>query len=171
MQTLISWTEHPDFKVKYFSGTAAYRNTFELSPDVCAADQAVYLSLGEVHEMAEVILNGKSLGVLWKAPFRLNISGSVRIGKNMLEVRVTNLWHNRLIGDEQFPSDFQIATKKRNGNKQWPDGFPDLSQRDEKCRVTFSTAKRKDADQPLRPSGLIGPVRIQVVEKRVLAVE
>lgn len=172
LEKLISWTEHPDFDVKYFSGTATYRNAFELSPDACAADKAVYLSLGEVHEMAEVILNGKSLGVLWKAPFRLDISKYVKVGSNKLELRVTNIWANRLIGDARFPPEFKVGKGNKNyGVKKWPAWFPDFSQRKEKRRVTFSTAEPKRANQRLSPSGLIGPVRIQVVEKQMLATE
>ena len=101
LEKLISWTEHPNPGVKYFSGTATYRRKFDLSAKDVAKDCGLYLDLGRVDVIAEAILNGHNLGILWKPPFRADITGVIHTGANDLEVRVVNLWPNRLIGDEQ----------------------------------------------------------------------
>ena len=122
---LISWPEHSDTGIKYFSGTATYRKTIAIPADCLAANRTLLLDLGRVKEIAEVKLNGKDLGILWKSPFRVDITGAAKAGDNELEVRVTNLWPNRLIGDEQLPDD-----REWNGIhlKTWPqwllDGKP-----------------------------------------------
>ncbi|MEI6604519.1 MAG: glycosyl hydrolase, partial [Verrucomicrobiota bacterium] len=103
---LFSWPEHPDAAIRYFSGTAIYRKSFELPPAHSnTADRCLLLDLGRVEVIAEVMLNGKDLGILWKTPFQVDVTAAARPGANDLEVRVTNLWPNRLIGDEQFPDD------------------------------------------------------------------
>ena len=93
--------------------------------------------MGDVKNLAEVIVNGKSLGILWKKPFRIDVTEALNTGENTLEVKVTNLWVNRLIGDQQ----------------------PDV-----KNKITFTTMPFYRADSPLLPSGLLGPVKI--LEKR-----
>ena len=132
---LESWTENADSGIKYFSGTATYRTTFKVPKFHYNA--ALELDLGEVKNLAEVIVNGKSLGILWKKPFRVDVTEALNTGENTLEVKVTNLWVNRLIGDQQ----------------------PDV-----KNKITFTTMPFYRADAPLLPSGLLGPVKI--LEKR-----
>ena len=110
LDRLISWTEHPDPGVKYFSGTATYRNRFTLPEGMLGSDRRLYLDLGHVCVIAEVVLNGKDLGVLWKPPFIVDVTDTVTAGNNDLEIRVVNLWPNRLIGDEQLPEDCEWAT-------------------------------------------------------------
>jgi hypothetical protein len=105
LEHLISWTAHPDPGVRYFSGTAEYALEFELPPELCGPDRVPVLDLGDVRVIAEVTLDDRPLGVWWKPPFRADVTGIVRPGKNSLRVRVTNLWVNRLIGDEQYPDD------------------------------------------------------------------
>ncbi|HLK61758.1 MAG TPA: glycosyl hydrolase, partial [Chthonomonadaceae bacterium] len=100
---LISWTEHSNPGVKYFSGSADYETTFDAPADLFAKGRALYLDLGTVKNFAEVWINGVKRDVLWKPPFRLDVTGLVHPGRNTLRVRVTNLWPNRLIGDEQYP--------------------------------------------------------------------
>jgi len=156
LNKLISWTEHPEAGVKYFSGTATYRKTFSLA-EAPAANQRVFLDLGQLKNIAEVKLNGKDLGILWKPPFRIEVTDAARVGENELEVRVTNLWPNRLIGDEQLPDD-----REWNGIqlKTWPqwllDGKPSPT-----GRFTFTTWHHwTKTDEPL-PSGLLGPVLLR----------
>lgn len=117
--------------VKYFSGTATYTKTFSL-PAGIAANRRLLLDLGRVGDIAEVRVNGQVVGTAWHAPFRLDIGKAVRRGSNTVEIKVANLWVNRLIGDVQ-PG----ATK-----------------------VTFTTMPTYTASAPLRPSGLIGPVAL-----------
>lgn len=96
---LISWTESPDVGVKYFSGTAVYTKTIKVSSDFLKPGHRCTLDLGKVGVLAEVKLNGKNLGILWKRPFVADVTEALRAGDNLLEIQVTNLWVNRLIGD------------------------------------------------------------------------
>jgi hypothetical protein len=98
---LSSWSESSDPGVKYFSGTAAYTKTFEAPGSWFRKSARMWLDLGSVKNLAEVSLNGKPLGIVWKTPFRVDATGVLRRGPNSLEVKVTNLWVNRLIGDQQ----------------------------------------------------------------------
>ncbi|HRI61075.1 MAG TPA: glycosyl hydrolase, partial [Saprospiraceae bacterium] len=91
---LISWTENADPGIKYFSGTATYRNSVRI--EKLNAGSRVLLDLGEVKNLAEVLVNGKNLGILWKTPFKIDITGALKNGENQLEIRVTNVWVNRL---------------------------------------------------------------------------
>ncbi|TAN38242.1 MAG: hypothetical protein EPN23_02810 [Verrucomicrobia bacterium] len=155
LDKLISWTEHPDAGVKYFSGTATYRKNLEFKPQNLKSK--IFLDLGLLKNIAEVKLNGHDLGILWKPPFRIEVTDALRDGQNELEVRITNLWPNRLIGDEQLPDD-----REWNGIqlKKWPPwvlaGKPSPT-----GRFTFTTWHHwTQADQPL-PSGLFGPVLLR----------
>lgn len=128
-EKLTSWSENTEGSIKYFSGTATYQNTFKINK---LDKKASYeIDLGDVKNIAEVIVNGKNMGIAWKKPFKLNITEGVKTGDNVLEIKVTNLWVNRLIGDAQ----------------------PDV-----KAKTTFTTMPFYRADAPLLPSGLMGPV-------------
>lgn len=155
---LTSWTEHSNDEICYFSGTASYTRKFQISKNLLSSNHTLELDLGNVQVIAEVILNGKNLGVLWKAPFRVNIDKAVKHGDNTLKVKVTNLWPNRLIGDEQFALDY-----KRRGNniKQWPDWLNNPSERPTK-RSTLPAYIHWHKNDQLLPSGLRGPVKIVV---------
>jgi hypothetical protein len=131
--TLKSWSDAGDAGVKYFSGTATYTATLQAPPMWFGSSARVWLDLGKVMNVAEVILNGKNLGVAWKAPFRVDMTSALKPGANQLQVKVTNLWVNRLIGDQQ----------------------PGVTQ-----KYTFTTQAFYRADAPLLPSGLLGPVRV-----------
>ncbi len=162
LDKLCSWSEHPDAGVRYFSGTAEYAKTFQIPAELLAADRGLYLDLGAVAVIAEVRLNGRSLGVLWKPPYRVEIAAAARPGKNELEVRVTNLWVNRMIGDEQLPDD---CDRYPAGNlKAWPkwleQGKPSPT-----GRIAFSSWKLWKKDSPLQESGLLGPVRLQATKR------
>jgi hypothetical protein len=99
---LISLHKHSDRGVKYFSGTAVYKKTFSIANKL-AGSKRWLLDLGRVEVIAEVNVNGKDFGTLWTRPYQVDVTDSLRKGLNKLEVRVTNLWPNRLIGDEQLP--------------------------------------------------------------------
>ncbi|MCW3051962.1 MAG: putative glycosylhydrolase, partial [Chthonomonadales bacterium] len=154
---LISWTEHSDPGVKYFSGSAEYEIAFEAPRDLFAKDRALSLDLGVVKNFAEVTLNGSHRDLLWKPPFRLDVTGLVHPGKNTLKVRITNLWPNRLIGDEQYPPEVEW-----NGEaiKAWPQWLVEGKPRPKSPRITWTTWHVFQKDSPLYPSGLIGPVTL-----------
>lgn len=148
---LVDWSQHPAAGIKYYSGAATYRTTFS-SKKVKA-----YLDLGRVEIAAEVTLNGKTLGTLWKPPYRVDISDALQDGANTLEVKVVNLWINRLIGDEQLAED---CDRNADGTlKSWPQWLLD-GKSSPTSRFTFSTWKLWKKDDPLVASGLIGPVRV-----------
>ncbi|HTL54319.1 MAG TPA: glycosyl hydrolase [Candidatus Limnocylindrales bacterium] len=154
---LTDWAQHRNPTVKYFSGTAAYRKSFSASDSLFAKRQRLYLNLGRVEVLAQVFLNGKNLGVLWKPPFQVEIGSILRPGQNQLEIRVVNLWVNRMVGDEQLAED---SERNPEGTlKQWPQwlqqGLPSPT-----GRFSFTTWRLWKKDSPLQPSGLIGPVRI-----------
>ena len=136
---LASYTENTDAGIKYFSGTASYTKTITAPADWIKKDEELWLNLGDVKNLAEVIVNGKSLGILWKAPFRINISSALKPGENTLVVKVTNLWVNRLIGDAQ----------------------PNVIN-----KITYTTMPFYQANSKLLPSGLLGPVKIMAVNRK-----
>ena len=106
LDQLASWTENQNAGVKYFSGTATYIKDIDMPPALSGSDSAVTLDLGQVKNIAEVFVNGERCGgTLWKPPFRADITHALKPGWNRLEIRVTNLWPNRMIGDEQEPDD------------------------------------------------------------------
>jgi hypothetical protein len=155
---LISWPESTNDNVRYFSGTATYTKEFKVSKKLMKENNSLELDLGSVKEIAEVIVNGQNLGILWKPPFRVNMDKAVKQGVNTIEVRVTNLWPNRLIGDEQLPLDYE---RKGNRIKQWPDWLINDTERPTQ-RTTFPAYKHWEKESELLPSGLLGPVRIVV---------
>jgi hypothetical protein len=159
---LISWSDASDAGVRYFSGTANYRTTFG-SPKM-NSDCRMFLDLGRVEVIAEVWLNGKALGTFWKPPFVSDITGLLRSEANELEVRVTNLWPNRLIGDEQFPDDCSRDGEWKSGViPVMPAWLKKGTPRPESRRLTFCTWKHWHKDDALPPSGLLGPVTLRQV--------
>ena len=163
---LISWAEHENKGIKYFSGTATNTIKFDLPNGFLKNNQQVWLDLGKVAVIAEVRVNGKDLGTLWHKPFRVEVSKALRKGTNTLEVDVTNLWINRLIGDEQHPADckYEDVDMKWYTNKaltEWPEWITSGKERPVKERITFTTWKHWNAGDKLQPSGLIGPVTLQ----------
>jgi len=155
LDSLISWTVHADKGVKYFSGTATYRTTFAAPPRPASPAPRIVLDLGDVRFFADVKLNGRDLGILWKPPFRVDVTGALREGDNELEVRVTNLWPNRLIGDEFLPEDCEWPV--HGALKAWPDWFAKKQPRTS-GRITFTTWRHWTKDDPPIESGLLGPV-------------
>jgi hypothetical protein len=133
LDRLTSWCDSSDPGVKYFAGTATYTKTVQVSADWFKSGARLWLDLGNVKNLAQVSVNGKARGILWNTPFRADITDALKPGANAFEVKVTNLWVNRLIGDAQ-PG----VTKK----------------------YTYTTQPFYQADSPLLPSGLLGPVRV-----------
>ncbi|MEO5893434.1 MAG: glycosyl hydrolase, partial [Ferruginibacter sp.] len=132
-----SWTENTDAGIKYFSGTGTYSNTLVADKTWFSKSASLVLDLGDVKNLAEVFVNGKSAGIVWKKPFKIDVAKVLKPGSNTLEIKVTNLWVNRLIGDQQ-PG----ATNT----------------------ITYTTMPFYRATSPLLPSGLFGPVRILSVQ-------
>jgi hypothetical protein len=128
-----SLTDSPDPQRKYFSGTSIYQTSFTL-PAGAKPGMPMKLDLGRVGDVADVLVNGKPAGIAWRPPYEVDVGSLVREGANTVEVRVANLWVNRLVGDAQ----------------------PGVA------KVTFTTMPTYKADAPLRPAGLIGPVTLQV---------
>ncbi len=150
LDKLASLTEQPDEAVKYFSGTAAYQRAFELPADRLATGKRLLLDLGRVEAMADIFLNGKHLGVLWKPPFVLDITSTAKPGMNTLEVRVTGTWRNRLIGDAKYPDGFPAATKV-NGHPQF--------------KPYLSANLKLRPDETPTPFGLLGPVQVRSTQR------
>lgn len=165
---LISWPDSSDLGVRYFSGTATYKAAFRASK--ADSDCRLFLDLGRVEVIAEVWLNGKSLGTFWKPPFVCEVTELLRPEANELEVRVTNLWPNRLIGDEQFPDDCTADGRWKSGEiPALPDWLKNGRTRPETRRLTFCTWKHWGRNDALLPSGLLGPVTLS--QARVLRMD
>jgi hypothetical protein len=162
MPSLMDWKDHADESIKYFSGTATYKKEVIIQEQAINSNTTVMLTLGQVHIVAEVIVNNQKIGTLWTAPFEMDITKFVRSGKNKLEIKVTNLWSNKLIGDECFPANDGGYKLGPHGptNLKMPDWFTNNKPRPAGERTTFTTAPFYTKDDPLMPSGLIGPVKL-----------
>lgn len=156
---LVSFHEvEDDDNVKYFSGTAIYKNTFTLPQEYNSQDICLKLDLGQVFVIAELYVNGDSLGILWNSPYEADITKAVKDGENQIEIRVTNQWVNRLIGDERLPADF-----KAHGihYAEWPGWMQRPEEKRPSGRTTFVAHKHWQATDQLIPAGLVGPVVIR----------
>ncbi len=131
---LEDWSQRSEPGIKVYSGIATYRKTFDLPTPMQLNGRPILLDLGEVHSMARVRLNERDMGVVWCAPWRVDITDAVDTGENRLEIEVANLWPNRLIGDKSAPPNEQVA---------------------------WTTFNPYQADSPLFPSGLLGPVTLK----------
>jgi hypothetical protein len=131
---LVSWPTRPEPGIRFYSGTAVYEKSFALpaSPALPPGD-ALLLDLGNLRELAEIKVNGKSCGIVWCPPFRADISAAVKPGENKLEVEVVNFWPNRIIGDASLPP---------------------------AERFTRTNIRKLTAKTPLEPAGLFGPVQL-----------
>jgi hypothetical protein len=159
---LEDWSQRSEDGVRYYSGTALYRKVITVPPIASGKRCRVFLDLGKVAVMAEVTLNGKNLGILWKPPFRADVTDALNSGDNILELKVVNLWINRQIGDEQLPED---SNRNANGTlKEWPqwleEGKPSPT-----GRFTFASWRLWKKGDPLVESGLLGPVMLQSAER------
>ncbi len=132
-ETLTDWTQRPETGIKYYSGKAIYRKQFDIDESLLASGQRLFIDLGKVMNVAEVRLNGKDLGVVWTAPWRVEITPSIKAKGNRLEIAVVNLWPNRVIGDAALPESQRLTT----------------------------TNVRFPKEMALLESGLLGPVTLQ----------
>ncbi len=137
---LVSWTESPDKNIRHYSGTGTYTKTFDYQKPTDRTAK-VYLDLGQVGKVAELRLNGQSLGIRWTPPYRYDVTDVVKSGENSITIEVVNTWANRIIGDVNEGENYTKTNLKVKGSRGllW-------------------------SETPLLPSGLMGPVEIQVVQ-------
>lgn len=174
---LQSLSRNADAGIRHFSGTATYRRDIEVPAAALRKGRHVYLDLGRVEVLAGVTVNGKDLGVVWKAPYRVDITDAVHAGRNSISVAVSDLWVNRMIADAALPEegkyvdgDWAIGERVGPDGKKvpimtrkitaLPDWYKEGRPKPPGGRVTFSTWTFFDKDEPLVDSGLLGPVRI-----------
>ncbi len=139
LDKLTSWSDSQNKGVKYFSGIGTYTKTIQASPDWFKKGAKLWIDLGDVKNLAEVTVNGKSLGIVWHSPYRVDATSALKSGANEITIKVTNAWVNRLIGDQQ----------------------PDAT-----TKYTFADVKPYKADSRLLESGLLGPVKLERVTTR-----
>ena len=174
-QKLFDWAQSPTPAVKYFSGTATYCNHFTLSSRQLKQNRLV-LHLGEVKNMASVRINDVAFPVMWKTPFLLDITSALHPGNNRIEIDVTNLWPNRMIGDEQEPDDiewseplvYDYSPGKAEAGRYMaaiPTWLQNGEPRPSQGRKTVGCFKFFTKDAPLLPSGLLGPVGVWGIQK------
>lgn len=164
MDTLIPWNEHSNVGIRYYSGTAEYENSFRTPKKFVRSDWFCILELGEVGDIAEVCVNGYKADVIWKYPYRIDITKYMKSGDNTIVIRVTNRWVNRLIGDEKIPADCSYRSVDKGFTEGTLESLPEWlyspSAQGDRKRYTFATWKHYSADDPLTKSGLIGPVQL-----------
>ena len=166
METLRDWTtfgadgDAVSTSLRYFSGTATYRTTFtfpDSSTPSLPHSSTLTLSLGSVSTgVAHVFVNGKDCGVAWCAPWEVDISSAVREGDNEVEIRYTNNWYNRLVGDCFLKPEDRVT---RSTLQYWRQSRKDKTDKNPLHRRTRYSGP--SADDPLQPSGLLGPVSIK----------
>ncbi|UAK23120.1 glycosyl hydrolase [Sphingomonas nostoxanthinifaciens] len=146
MDRLASWTNNTDPAVRYFSGVGTYEKVIDVSRAQLAGAGRLVLDLGAVGEVAEVRIDGKSAGTAWKPPYRVDVTDSLHAGRNRVEIRVANVWRNRLVGDKQPGTKPLAFTNAAAGG-----GFAALG-------------GIIDKDTALSPSGLLGPVKLERID-------
>jgi hypothetical protein len=148
-EELISWSQSDDEGVRFFSGVAAYQKTFTVPAEMTKPGARLFLDLGKVKEVAEIYLSGQGVGIVWKEPFRVEITGAVKAEDNKLVVEVANTWNNRLVGDGRVPQEERFTnTNIVNGPTAWLKPWKDV---------------------PLLESGLMGPVMVYSLREVVLS--
>ncbi len=166
---LEDWIIRPEPGIRYYSGAATYRTSFDLPLVTRIGKKTDYfIDLGIVNHIAKVKLNGKDLGVIWTAPWGINVPWNLlnKTGNN-LEIEVTNVWVNRLVGDEQEPPDAEWAPaalwtlRQAHYLKEFPEWFVKKQPRPSGGRYCFTTWNYFTKDSPLVSSGLLGPVKLQ----------
>ncbi len=148
LNKLISWTDHENKGINYFSGTASYTNSFNISKETLQSQGNIALDLGEVLDVAEVFVNGKSAGIVWTSPFKVNIQNYLHEGENRIEVKITNMWINRLTGDMNLPAGERFCKTNQ-------------------LYITKDRSPIGDETFRVQRAGLIGPVTIAVQLKRI----
>ena len=163
---LISLHLHSLEGLRYFSGTATYTNNFHISKLELSQDRRMYIDLGRLAVIAEIQLNNQNLGILWKPPFRVDVTKALRPGENRLQIQVANLLTNRLIGDEHLPEENEYSKREMlpffgGVIKKLPRWYLEGKPKPPGGRITFATWKHYDKNSPLVESGLIGPVTLR----------
>lgn len=148
--SLFSWPEHSRHEIKYFSGIASYANSFNLPGHMDTSEYHVFINLGKVCELADIYINGKSVAVLWKHPFQVDVTDYIENGTNHLHIEVANLWPNRMIGDFKLPPE---QRKVKSNVVRMPNGW------------SIPLKNLPNEDYGLLPSGLLGPVTISFASK------
>jgi len=143
---LTSWTDSETDGIKYFSGTACYSKTLNINPDQVKEDRRIFIDLGEVKDIAEVFINDQSAGILWKEPYKLDITDYINGGENDLDIEITNMWVNRLTGD----------MLSETGEPYCRTNHPYVRQ--------DNWAGGGDETYRIQKSGLMGPVKISFAE-------
>ncbi|MDR2027274.1 MAG: hypothetical protein LBQ01_06935 [Prevotellaceae bacterium] len=163
---LVDFSRQDDAAVKYFSGTAIYEKTVRINAADLSANRAVTVDLGTLYDIAEVEVNGKKAGVLWCPPYRTDITSLLKPGNNVLRIHITNTWINRLIGDEQYPEDFEWTDRNQGLRAMTglPEWFVKNQPRPVKERRTFIPWYYFDKNSALYPAGLLGPVKLSKQE-------
>ncbi len=147
LDSLISWTNYQDKGVNYFSGTGTYKKQLSLPKEYFIENTSIILDLGQVKELAEVSVNGKFVGILWCPPYVTDITKYVIPGQNNLEIKITNTWVNRLIGDKNVTENQRI------------------------CRIFSPDPKWYNASSKLPLSGLLGPIVIRASKTTILNIK
>lgn len=145
--------------IRYFSGTAVYSRDFDFKPD----GRRHFLEAEEVHDVAQVFVNGVDCGYAWTPPFRVDVTSALRPGRNKLEIKVANRWKNRMIGDERLPEDGEWVSPWGGGPTKLLKDMPEWFVKGKPSpsgRIAFSTARPWTADSPLAPAGIEGAVWI-----------
>jgi hypothetical protein len=148
---LLDFREVTDPGIRYFSGIATYSHELSIDGRNLTGGSHLWLDLGQVHDLAEVWVNGHLAGTAWKPPYRVDISALAKPGRNRLEIRSINLWVNRLIGDVQPGISSRITFTQADGKVS-----PNITASEEAIQLRMPYPP----DAPLRPSGLIGPVSV-----------
>lgn len=157
---LFDWSQSGNLEVRHFSGKAIYRNRIDLTAEQIAGSRRIRLELGRVEVAGTVLVNGTDLGTLWTAPYALDITDAVRPGTNEIEIRVASLWVNRLIGDASLPDTSGYVPEANVPERDMVDWYSANRPPPPGPRRTWATHYFQKADDPLVPSGLIGPVRV-----------
>lgn len=170
LDTLMSWSESAEAGVRYFSGSAVYSKTINVASFDAAKEYV--LDLGVVDDLANICINGSEIAHLWKYPYRCDVTSFLKEGENTLQIEVTNLWVNRMIGDEEEPSDIEWSDLLTFGNSKVgyqmlsiPDWLKNGTPRPSKGRYTVMNYKVTKKGDPLISSGLLGPVRLLSSDK------
>jgi hypothetical protein len=169
LPNLISWTEHVDPGVRYFSGKATYKREIQIPSSLVQPGLRLFLDLGGAEVIAIVKWNEINLGVLWKPPFRMDITEAARAGLNSAEITVVNTWPNRLIGDANLPEDCEweaVPHTEIFGQKlaKWPAWLLE-GKSSPTGRFTFTTWKLWHPNDQLLRSGLLGPVTLSAAAR------
>ncbi len=161
---LQDWATSEDPEIRHFSGKANYTARITLPARSAAQNERVFLDAGVVEVAAKVRVNGRDVGTLWTAPYRIDVTDALVEGENTVEIEVANLWVNRLIGDAALPDTSDYKPEGRVPERRMVDWYSANEPAPEGPRKTFATQYFHRADDPLTPSGLIGPVTVHFMK-------